>query len=120
MGKIFIEGIKCRARIGTSSLERKEYQPLDISVQLDFPMDPSINTDSVNLSIDYETIVALVQEESESKECALLETLAAHLCAVILRNPRVEKVNVELEKFPDSLENQVQRVGVRLSRGHFS
>ncbi len=119
-GQIIIDGIKCRARIGVSSQERAKYQSLEVSVQLHFPTEPAINTDSLDLSIDYETVVALVQQEVATKECALLETMAAHVCVAVLRNPRIEKVDVEIQKFPASLEGQVRKVAVRVSRGNFS
>ncbi len=119
-GQIVLEGIECQARIGVSRQERAQYQPLEVSVEMHFPAEPAINTDSLDLSIDYEAVVALIQEEVANKKCALLETMAAHVCALVLRNPRVEKVEVEVRKSPASLQGRVRKVAVRLSRGHFS
>ena len=120
VGHIVIEGIECRARIGVSEQERAEYQPLEVTVLLHYSMDAAINTDSLEFSIDYETVVRSIQDEVAQKECSLLETMAGHVCDVVLGNPRVEKVEVEVRKFPKSLQGEIRRVAVHLARGHLS
>jgi len=117
---IVIEGIECRARIGVSEQERAQYQPLELNVRLHYSMDAAINTDSLELSIDYETVVRSIQDEVAQKECSLLETMAGHVCDVVLRDPRVEKIEVEVWKFPKSLQGEIRRVAVHLARGHLS
>ncbi len=116
-GHIVIEGIECRARIGVSEQERAEYQPLEVTVLLHYSMDAAINSDSLESSIDYETVVRTVQDEVNQNECSLLETVAGHVCEVVLRNPRIERVEVEVRKFPKSLQGEIRRVAVHLARG---
>ncbi len=118
--QIVIEGIECRARIGVSEQERAQYQPLELNVRLHYSMDAAINTDSLELSIDYETVVRSIQDEVSQKVCSLLETMAGHVCDVVLRDPRVEKIEVEVWKFPKSLEGEIRRVAAHLARGHLS
>ena len=117
VGHIVIERIGCRARIGVSERERAQYQPLEVHVRLHYAMDAAINTDSLEFSIDYETVVRSIQDEVAQKECSLLETMAGHVCDVVLRNPQVEKVEVEVRKFPKSLQGEIRRVAVHLARG---
>ncbi len=119
-GHIVIEGIKCRARIGASEQERAQYQSLEVNVRVYYSMDRAINTDSLELSFDYETVVRSIRDEVAQKECSLLETMAGHVCDVVLRDPRVEKVEVEVSKFPKSLRGEIRRVAVHLEREHVS
>ena len=119
-GHIIIEGIECSARIGVSKSERAEYQRLEVTVLLHYSMDAAINTDSLELSVDYERVVRSIQDEVAGKECSLLEAMAGHVCDVVLRDPRVETVEVEVRKFPQSLHKEVRWVAVRLERGHLS
>jgi dihydroneopterin aldolase len=83
-------------------------------------MDAAIHTDSVEFSIDYEKVVRSIQHEVGQRECSLLETMAGHVCDVVLRDPRVEKVETQVWKFPKSLQGEIRRVAVCLARGHFS
>ncbi len=118
--QISIEGIDCRARIGVSAQERAEYQRLEVTVLLRYSMEAAIDTDSLEYSIDYETLVRSIQDEVAQIECSLLETMAGHVCDVVLRHPRVERAEVEVRKFPKSLQGEIGRVSVHVARQQVS
>lgn len=119
-GQIIIEGIECTGRIGVTTEERAEPQRLLVTIHIELPMEPAIHLDSIEEALDYEKVVDDIQSEVASAECHLLETMAARVSRLLLRNPAVERVKVEVFKFPESLRNRISRVSVRLSQDHIN
>lgn len=82
---IWLHGIECRCRVGVPASERARRQRILVDVGLEVDVRPAAARDDFRLAADYWAVEKLVRSEAESKECALIETLAERLAAAVLR-----------------------------------
>lgn len=110
MHRIEIAGIECQARIGVPELERKQPQRILLDVELRMDLSAAADRDDFHLTVDYEKVMALVQEVVEQRPWSLIESLAAAVCNRILAETPAEQVQVRVVKFPLALQGQVRHV----------
>ncbi len=116
LGCIRLSGIECWARIGVSAAERAHPQRILINVDLSLDLEAAGHSDSFELTLDYAQVVELLRDQVAESEFQLLEALASHLMKRLIGIPRVEKVVLEVEKFPADLAGKLEKVAVRLSQ----
>ncbi len=98
---IWLNGVECRSKIGVPSAERARRQKLLVDAGLELDARPSAARDDFRLTVDYWAVEKLLRAEAESKECALIETLAERLAAAVLRTqPRVAAATIRVHKTP--------------------
>jgi dihydroneopterin aldolase len=94
--RVFIRNLELLARIGVHGHEQGMPQPVRVNVDLEVREPPS--ADRMEDVVDYEAIANQVREITGSGHINLAETLAERIAAACLRDPRVTKARVRVEK----------------------
>ena len=108
MGKIKLQGIEVRVRIGL--LEEEQFAPQDLYVSLELSYDFSSirESDEITDGIDYREIVEFVRQFSSAYDGKTLERFA-HLLAVELKQKfDFSKVRLSVDK-----PRYLQKLGLR-------
>ena len=96
--RLAIRGIEVFAHHGVFDFERREGQKFVIDLVLGVQTAPAAASDDLKDTVDYGSVVARVVEAATSEAVDLIETLAQRVADVVLREPRVEWVDVTLHK----------------------
>ncbi len=111
---IEIEDLLLRCIIGINDVERKDKQDVVINVALWADLRKAAAADDVDATVNYRTITKQIIEHVEGSSYFLVETLAGQIADICLRDPRVRRVQVKVDK-PGALRF-ARSVGVRLVR----
>jgi dihydroneopterin aldolase len=114
MDRILIHGLRVRTILGVPEQERVYPQEVWIDLTLEIDTRPAAEADDVSLSVDYAEVAQAVRARVEAARWRTVEALAedvAHLC---LRQPRLQKVIVRVQK-PHAVSG-VASVGVEIER----
>jgi FolB domain-containing protein len=98
LDRIHIRDLHLRCIIGTSEEERREKQDVLINLTLYADLKLAGKSDRLEDTADYKTlkkrVIAMVQESS----CHLVEHLAERIAEVCLSDPRIQRVDVTVDK----------------------
>lgn len=114
--RVFIRGLEMQARLGVHAHEKVGPQRIVVHVELDVRDDgPDVGADALSRVVDYEQVVLAARQAVAGGHVMLVETLAEHLAGLALRDVRVLRARVSIEK-PDAFSD-VAAVGVTVERG---
>jgi dihydroneopterin aldolase len=108
--------IDCVAAIGVTPEERTIKQRLSIDIELAVDAAAAARTDSLKDALDYSKVARAVQEVCRSRDFHLIETVAEHLAARILKDFSTVQVRVLVRKLTPVLEPRVTQVAVEITR----
>jgi len=111
MTKVFVTGLTVQAEIGVYKHEIGRVQPLVVDVELDVP---TAGAERLADTLNYETILEAAQAVAAEGHIALVETYAERLAQVCLRDPRVSRARVRVEK-PLALAPHAVGAGVEIT-----
>jgi FolB domain-containing protein len=98
-GWLCVEGIEIECTIGVTERERASKQRVVVNLKLKVDFGKVAVSDAIQDSIDYRVVSRRVVAECEKSSLQLIETLAAHLCRMILSEfSEIEKVAMEVWK----------------------
>ena len=109
---IFINELEFQALIGAYDFERAGPSRLRLTAELTVHL--PTHDDAILNVVSYETILKGVEDLAMDRHRDLLETLAEDIAAFCFEDPRVQEVDLTLDK-PDMFV-QTQSVGVRLKK----
>ena len=112
--RVTLAGIKIYPKIGVTSEERSEPQECEADLSIWDNFEGAASRDSIETSIDYVRLLAVVQEVASTGEFSLVETLAYKIVRNILEVFPVTRAQVKIRKRPVSLLNQVDYVEVEV------
>jgi D-erythro-7,8-dihydroneopterin triphosphate epimerase len=115
MDKIRIEDLHLRCIIGIYPEERDKKQDVMIQVCLHADLRSAGASDDVADTVDYKALKNAIVEHVESSQYQLIERLASTIASVCLAEPRVERVDVRVDK-PGALRF-ARNVSAEISRG---
>ncbi len=95
---VFLRDLVLQASIGIHPHERGTRQRVRINVDLGVAEDPAGADDRLERVVDYETLANRVREIATTHHINLVETLAEHLAAACLLEPRVRSARIRVEK----------------------
>jgi len=99
-----------------TATERAKPQKLVVDVEVRCDLRKAGATDSIDDSLDYGQIVAIVAEKAGRSDCKLLETLAELIANAILSDLGGESVRVFVRKPNPPLPTRLGFVAVEVSR----
>ena len=114
--RIFVSEIECFSSIGVTASERAKPQKLVVDVEVQCDLRTPARTDSIDDSLDYGEIVAVVVDLAGRGEYKLLETLAELIASAVLSHLGGESVRVLVRKPSPPLPTPLRFVAVELSR----
>jgi D-erythro-7,8-dihydroneopterin triphosphate epimerase len=111
---IRINGLFLRTIIGINDDEREQKQDVRINLALDVDTRPAARSDDIVDAVNYRSICKDVIDLVENSKFFLVERMAEQIAQLCLRDPRVERVRVSVEK-PAALRF-ARSVGVAIER----
>ncbi len=114
MDQIFIHDLLVRGIIGINDWEREKLQDILINITLYADLRPAGESDDLDLSVNYRTIIKKVMAHTESIGRFTVEALANDLAAICLEDKNVGKVRIRVEK--PGAARFARSVGVEIER----
>lgn len=111
---IHIRDLLLRCIVGVFPEERRAKQDVVINITLYADLSAACRSDRLDDTVDYKALKKDVIAMVESSECQLIERLAERIADICLRQSRVQRVRVLLEK-PGALRF-ARTVGVEIVR----
>lgn len=111
---IRINGLFLRTIIGINDDEREHKQDVLINLALKVDTRPAADSDDIADAVNYRTIAKEVIDLVENSKFFLVERMAEEIARLCLRDPRVERVRVSVDK-PAALRF-ARSVGVSIVR----
>lgn len=112
--QIQIKDLLLRTIIGINEDERRNRQDALINIVLHADTRAAGASDEIEDAVNYRTITKRVIKRVEESQFYLVEKMAAEIAAICLEDPRVEAVDVRVEK-PGALRF-ARSVGVEVHR----
>jgi dihydroneopterin aldolase len=116
MDSIAILGLKTSCRIGVTDQERAQPQTVLVDLVVDIDTKAAARSDDVADTVDYGAITSGVVALVEAFDGKLLERLAEQLASWISGLSGVQGVTVEVAKASPPIEEDTDRVGIRIVR----
>lgn len=111
---IQIQDLLLRTVIGINKEERRNRQDVLINIGLHADTRAAGASDDIGDAVNYRTITKRIIERVEKSRFYLVEKMAAEIATICLEDPRVEAVDVRVEK-PGALRFS-RSVGVEIHR----
>lgn len=112
--QIEIRDLLLRTIVGINDDERRERQDVVVNLTLDCDLRRAAETDAIEDTVNYRTVTKRVIELVEGSQFLLVERLAGAIADECLRDRRVTRVRVRVEK-PGALRF-ARSVGVVIER----
>jgi len=112
--QIQIKDLLLRTIIGINDEERRNRQDVLINITLHADTRAAGASDDIEDAVNYRTITKQVIRQVEESSFNLVEKMVAEIAAICLQDPRVEAVDVRMEK-PGALRF-ARSVGVEIHR----
>jgi dihydroneopterin aldolase len=98
--QIHIEQLELFARVGVPEQERATPQRLTASISFWPYHEPGELADKIDNAVNYSAVAEEMKNFMRDQSVNLIETLADRLAIHLLKHFRMQKVTVELRKFP--------------------
>jgi len=96
--EIRIKDLALRCVVGVYPEERHEKQDVVIQVRMEADLDAASHSDALADTVDYKAIKKRIVAMVEASSFQLIERLAGGVAELCLADPRVQAVEVEVEK----------------------
>jgi D-erythro-7,8-dihydroneopterin triphosphate epimerase len=114
MDKIRIEDLHLRCIIGINPEEREKHQDVLFQITLHADLRAAGLSDDVADTVNYKSLKLEIMDLVQSSSCFLLERLAEEVAQICLKDERVQRADVRLDK-PGALRF-ARTVSVEISR----
>ena len=98
LDRIRINQLAARCIIGIKDWEREKHQEISISVTLHGDLADACRSDDIADTVDYKQLKHRILAFVEGSEFYLIERLAEGIAELCLEQPRVERVDVVVDK----------------------
>jgi dihydroneopterin aldolase/D-erythro-7,8-dihydroneopterin triphosphate epimerase len=98
MDRIVIKDLLARCVLGITAEERRERQDVLITVALSLDLAPAGRSDRVEDCVNYRPLKKRILAAAEASQYQLVEALAERIAAECLEEPRIQAVEVSVEK----------------------
>ena len=98
LDRIHIRDLLLRCVVGVYDWERREKQDVLLNITLYADLRTACRTDRIEDTVDYKAIKKKVAAMVEVSSYALIERLAEQVADICLEHPRVERVDVSVDK----------------------
>ena len=98
MDTIFLEQVAVQTKLGVPEWERLKPQTIFLDIEIEHDLSKSCQSDSIEDTIDYGQVVHRIRETLKENSFKLVETLAEHICQLILNEFKAQKAKVKVAK----------------------
>ncbi len=114
LDRIEIHDLLLRCIVGINAAERKNKQDVLINLVMWADTRPAARSDNIDDAVNYRTVTKQIIEHVEQSDYFLVERLVERIAEICLRDERVVRVQVSVEK-PGALRF-ARSVGVTITR----
>ena len=115
--RIVLRRMVFEGRHGVPDEERREPQPIEVTVALEVDLAAAGRADDLDRSVDYAAVFDLVRRIVEERSFRLLEAIAETVAAEILAaHAPVRAVTVSVDKPRVPLAGRIESAGVEIHR----
>lgn len=112
---IRLRGLRAMCICGALPEEQDRRQPYEIDVDIVADV-PATSTDVLADTIDYGAVLDRIEAVTRDESFQLFERMAQRICEVVLDDPRVDEVTVEVRKLRPPVPQDIASSGIRLTR----
>jgi 7,8-dihydroneopterin aldolase/epimerase/oxygenase len=116
MDVIQLTGIRCYGYTGYLAEEQFLGQWFEVDLRLSLDLAPAGQSDRIEDTLDYRSIIAEVKEIVGTKKFALVEKLAETLVQAVLRYEQVQQVELRLHKLAAPIPDFGGKITIELQR----
>lgn len=116
MDKIIVKGIRFHGHHGVPEAERKVGGQYEIDATLSFPLENAGKTDALENTIDYASVVNLIEDIGTQRSFQLIEALAETIATEILQQYQIEKVQLTVKKLNPPIKQSITYFAVEICR----
>ena len=98
MDRIYIRDLALRCIIGLYPEERKNKQDVIINIVLETDLHAAGKSDSLTDTVDYKAIKLAILDFVENSRFQLIESLAEGIAGICLKDARVQRTTVTIDK----------------------
>ena len=98
LDRIYIQDIKLSCIIGINEDERLNQQDIIINIIIYADLSKACKSDNIEDTVDYKKLKKSIVNMIKNSSYYLIERLADHIAEICLKNPRVKKVTVRVDK----------------------
>jgi dihydroneopterin aldolase len=98
MDMIFLSEVKLQTKLGVPAWERLLPQTIIVDIEIAYDLSLAGKSDSINDTIDYGAVVTRLRETLNSHSFQLVESLAEHLCQLIISEFNALSVKIKVAK----------------------
>ena len=98
MDRIYIRDLRVRCIIGIYDEERREKQDVVINITLAGDFSAAGQSDDIRDAVNYKDVKKRILDLGETSHFMLIETLAEHVAALCLNEPKVREATVTIDK----------------------
>jgi dihydroneopterin aldolase len=114
MDTIFLEQVKVQTKLGVPEWERMVPQTIILDIEIGYDLSKSCKSDNIADTIDYGAVITRIRETLTEHSFQLVESLAEHVCQLILSEFKALSVKVKVAK-PNILPG-LKALGVTIER----
>ena len=114
--RLAVYGVEAVGHHGVFDFERREGQTFRVDLVLGLDTRPAAESDLLQDTVDYGSLVTAVKKAIESDPVDLIETLAARIADVCLADERVQWAEVTLHKPEAPIEATFSDVALTIRR----
>jgi dihydroneopterin aldolase len=114
--RLSVRGIAIHGHHGVFDVERREGQEFVIDLVLGVDTRPAAQSDDLQATVDYGTLVDEVRSAVENDPVDLIETLAQRIADVCLHHAQVEDVEVTVHKPHAPIQATFDDVALTINR----
>lgn len=93
-----ITNLRLNAIIGCNEWERYQKQEIVVNITMEFNAKDAVESDELADTLDYRKVKKTVVASVEKSSFNLLEKLASHILDIVMKQPRVERATVCVDK----------------------
>jgi dihydroneopterin aldolase len=116
MDSIQLTGIRCYGYTGYLPEEQVLGQWFEADLTLWLDLSPAGKSDRIEDTLDYRKAISTVQELLKTSKFALIERVAAEIAEAILKDERVQQVQVRLSKPSAPIPDFCGNITVEITR----
>lgn len=109
---IKIKNLRLKTIIGVLPFERKKKQEVVLNIKFEFDASKASKSDNIKDTIDYNALTEEISRGVVKSHFYLLEALVDFVLNIILKDKRIKKAKVEIDK-PNALK-KAESVSVKL------
>jgi 7,8-dihydroneopterin aldolase/epimerase/oxygenase len=116
MDVIQLTGIRCYGYTGYLAEEQFLGQWFEVDLRISLDLAPASQSDHIEDTLDYRSIIAAVKEIISTQKFALVEKLAETLVQAILQHHLVHQVELKLHKLAAPIPDFGGKITIELQR----